>query len=43
MTDLPVLPLLDLDYPAILSKRVHDVMQWPEGLRGNFAGVWLSG
>ena len=42
MTDLPVLPLLDLDYTAIISKKVHNVMEWPEGLRGNFAGVWLS-
>ena len=42
MTDLPVLPLLDLDYTAIINKRVHDVMLWPDGLRGNFANVWVS-
>lgn len=42
MTDLPILPLLDLDYTCILSKRVHDVMGMPEGIRGSFADVWLS-
>lgn len=42
MTDLPVLPLLDLDYTAIISKRVHGVMDMPEGIRGSFENVWLS-
>ncbi len=42
MTDLPILPLLDLDYPSIISTRVHGVMDWPEGLRGNFSDVWLA-
>ncbi|GGF77272.1 peptide ABC transporter substrate-binding protein [Azorhizobium oxalatiphilum] len=42
MTDLPILPLLDLDYTCIINKRVHDVMAMPEGIRGSFADVWLS-
>jgi peptide/nickel transport system substrate-binding protein len=42
MTDLPLLPLIDLDYTAILSRRVRGVMDLPEGIRGNFADVWLS-
>jgi peptide/nickel transport system substrate-binding protein len=43
MTDLPVLPLIDLDYTMIFNNRVHDVVASPEGLRGNFADVWISG
>ncbi len=42
MIDLPVLPLMDLDYTMIFNNRVHDIVKSPEGLRGNFADVWLS-
>ncbi len=43
MTDLPVLPLLDLDYPCIIAKTVHDVMLRPESIRDSFADVWIEG
>jgi peptide/nickel transport system substrate-binding protein len=42
MTDLPVLPLLDLDYTAIHAKKVQNLVASPEGIRGNFADLWLS-
>lgn len=42
MTSLPILPLVDLDYVSIISKRAHAVMLRPEGIRDNFADVWID-
>ncbi len=42
MTDLPLLPLLDLDYPTIIDTRVRNVVALPEGIRGNFADVRIA-
>jgi len=42
MNDLPILPLLDLDYTAIHAKKVQNLVASPEGIRSNFADVWLS-
>jgi peptide/nickel transport system substrate-binding protein len=42
MTSLPILPLVDLDYVSIVSQRVHEVMLRPEGIRDNFADVWID-
>jgi len=42
MTSLPILPLVDLDYVSIVSQRVHGVMLRPEGIRDNFADVWID-
>jgi peptide/nickel transport system substrate-binding protein len=42
MEDLPFVPILDLSYVTVRSARVHGLMDSPEGIRGNFADVWLS-
>jgi peptide/nickel transport system substrate-binding protein len=42
MVALPILPLVDLDYVSIVSKRLHDIMLRPEGIRDNFADVWMD-
>jgi peptide/nickel transport system substrate-binding protein len=42
MVALPILPLVDLDYVSIVSRRLHDVMLRPEGIRDNFADVWID-
>jgi peptide/nickel transport system substrate-binding protein len=42
MTSLPILPLVDLDYVTIINRRVHEIMFRPEGIRDNFADVWID-
>jgi len=42
MTSLPILPLVDLDYVSIINKSVRDIMARPEGIRDNFADVWID-
>ena len=42
MTSLPILPLVDLDYVSIINKRVREIMARPEGIRDNFADVWID-
>jgi peptide/nickel transport system substrate-binding protein len=42
MTSLPILPLVDLDYVSIINKSVHEIMARPEGIRDNFADVWID-
>jgi peptide/nickel transport system substrate-binding protein len=42
MTSLPILPLVDLDYVSIINMRAHEIMLRPEGIRDNFADVWID-
>jgi peptide/nickel transport system substrate-binding protein len=41
MTSLPILPLVDLDYVSIINTRAHEITLRPEGIRDNFADVWI--
>lgn len=42
MTDLPVLPIVELTTVTIANKRVRNHTTGPEGIRSNFAEVWLA-
>jgi peptide/nickel transport system substrate-binding protein len=42
MTDLPVLPVVELTTVTIANKRVRNHTTGPEGTRSNFSDVWLA-
>jgi peptide/nickel transport system substrate-binding protein len=42
MTDLPLIPLVDLDHVTFANKRVHDHTTGAYGLRDNQAEVWVT-
>ncbi len=42
MTDLPIVPLAELQNVTVANRRVHDHTTGPEGLRAAFADTWLS-
>lgn len=41
MTDLPSLPLLDVQYFTVINRRVHGYDVTPYGISGNFADIFL--
>jgi len=42
MADLPLLPLFEINFFTVYSKRLHNVTELPFVTRNNFANVWLS-
>jgi peptide/nickel transport system substrate-binding protein len=42
MTDLPILPLVDLDQVTFADQRVHDYTTGAGGIRTNMAGTWIA-
>ena len=40
--DLPVLPLLEVQWFSVYDKRLRNVDEFPSQTRNNFANVWLS-
>jgi peptide/nickel transport system substrate-binding protein len=42
MTELPILPIVELTTVTVASKRVRNHTMGPEGVRGNFAETWLA-
>ncbi len=42
MTDLPIVPLAELQNVTVANRRVHAHTTGPEGLRASFAETWLS-
>jgi peptide/nickel transport system substrate-binding protein len=40
--DLPVLPLLEVQWFSVYAKRLRNVDEFPAQTRNNFANVWLS-